>query len=268
LRTCLRPVLLFAQISEFAWWMIVAGWIVAALLLAYLFRYFVFITVPIWIISRFVYRIRCHGLENVPATGPALLVCNHISQIDAGVIVSQIRRPIRFLIYTGWMSSFPLKYCLRIARAIPVNSNAGPRSIVQSLRTASEALAKGELVCIFAEGAFPVPVFCCPSSVAWNRSSNAIPAPIIPVCLDHAWGSIFSFRGGRFIWKIPRHFPYPIYLNFGSRYRAAPPPGRSTRPSSCSLPNLVCGAPQRVPVHRQFVRMHAPSVPLLLCRSQ
>ena len=43
-----------------------------------------------------------------------------------------------------------------------------------------------------------------------------VQAPIIPVCLDGLWGSIFSFQAGRFFWKVPRRLPYPVTVSFGA----------------------------------------------------
>ena len=46
------------------------------------------------------------------------------------------------------------------------------------------------------------PATCCRSSAASSGSSTASTCPIIPVYLDRVWGSIFSFKGGRFFWKL------------------------------------------------------------------
>jgi acyl-[acyl-carrier-protein]-phospholipid O-acyltransferase/long-chain-fatty-acid--[acyl-carrier-protein] ligase len=48
-------------------------------------------------------------------------------------------------------------------------------------------------------------------------------APIIPVYLDKLWDSIFSYRGGKFFWKLPRRIPVEVSVSFG-----APMPSNST----------------------------------------
>ena len=86
---------------------------------------------------------RCsHGAGNIPETGPALLVANHVSYIDPLVIMTAQKRRIRFLVWAPYWSCRALRLILRLANVIPIDGTAGPRAIVQSLRTASEALAE------------------------------------------------------------------------------------------------------------------------------
>ena len=40
--------------------------------------------------------------------------------------------------------------------------------------------------------------------------------PVIPVCLDRVWGSVFSFKRGRFFWKVPERLPDPVTVAFGT----------------------------------------------------
>src|SRR5882724_13309116 len=48
-----------------------------------------------------------------------------------------------------------------------------------------------------------------------ERIMKGVEAPIIPVYIDGVWGSIFSFAGGKFLWKFPRKIPYPVQVTFG-----------------------------------------------------
>src|SRR5205085_3454639 len=142
---------------------------------------------------------------------------------------------------------------------------AGPRSIVQSLRVASEALAAGELVCVFAEGGITRTGFMLPFHRGFEQILKKTPVPIIPVCLDHVWGSIFSYQGRRFFWKLPRHIPYRVHVSFGSPM----PPTASAflvrqAIQKLSADSAIRRSAERRPVHRQFVRM-AVSHPLRQC---
>src|SRR5260370_826259 len=91
------------------------------------------------------------------------------------------------------------------------------------------------------------------------------PAPIIPVCLDQVWGSIFSYRGGKVIWKWPQELPYPVSISFG-----APMPPTTTAAEArvniqkMSADGALARSAERLPVHRQFVRM-AARYPFKLC---
>ena len=216
------------------------------------------IRTALWIIARTIYRIRKFGVDNVPATGPALLVCNHVSYVDWLLLLAAQKRFVRFVIFAAWTKRFGIRHLLRWAGAIPIDGFAGPRAIVKSLRGASDALKKGELVCIFAEGRFTRTGFMLPFHRGFEQVVKHAPAPIIPVCLDHLWGSIFSFRGGKIFWKWPQEMPYPVSVAFG---KPMPPTSSAAEvrlaiqklSADCSIALSDC----RRLVHRQFVRMAA-----------
>lgn len=213
----------------------------------------------VWLITHTVYRIRVHGRENIPASGPALLVCNHISYNDWMFLIGAQRRFIRFVIFAGWAKKWGLRHFLKWARVIPVDGDVvSPRAIVQALRTAGDALAAGELVCIFAEGALTRTGFMLPFHRGFEQIVKRCPAPIIPVCLDQVWGSIFSYRGGKVIWKWPQELPYPVSISFG----AAMPPTTTAAEARLTIQKMsadcaLARSSKRLPVHRQFVRMAA-----------
>jgi acyl-[acyl-carrier-protein]-phospholipid O-acyltransferase/long-chain-fatty-acid--[acyl-carrier-protein] ligase len=250
-----------AELPGWAYLAILAG----LLVLAWLARYPLLIRLPLWLWGHLLYRIDVHGQENVPATGPALLVCNHVSYIDALLIQAVLKRPIRFLIWAPFARVPGLRWLLRLARVIPIDSSAGPRALIQSLRSASSALAKGELVCIFAEGGITRTGFLLPFHRGLEQIVKRSPAPILPVCLDHVWGSIFSYRGGRFFWKWPQKIPYPASIGIGR-----PLPATATAfevhqaIQKLSAHSSVRRASTRRLVHRQFVRM-AVRHPLRTC---
>jgi hypothetical protein len=49
-----------------------------------------------WLLIHTVYRVDQQGLENIPDEGACVVVCNHVSYVDAIVIAACVRRPIRF----------------------------------------------------------------------------------------------------------------------------------------------------------------------------
>ena len=87
---------------------------------------------------------------------------------------------------------------------------------MQSLNTAREALIAGELVCIFAEGQITRNGQLQKFERGLVKILKGTDAPVIPVYLDELWGSIFSYDGGKFLWKKPRHWPYPVSISFGA----------------------------------------------------
>src|SRR5439155_20164338 len=100
--------------------------------------------------------------------------------------------------------------------------SAGQRQqeMIASLRQASDAIRKGQVVCIFAEGQITRIGQLLPFRRGFERIMKDVDAPIIPVALDGMWGSIFSFEKGRFLWKWPRRIPYPVTVTFGQPMHA------------------------------------------------
>ncbi len=242
------------------WWDENSWWLTALVavslgLVAYCLRYQLLIRLPLWLLQHTVYRVKVQGLENIPATGAALLVCNHVSHIDAGLVLAAQKRRIRFLIWAPHMTLPGLRWLLRLGRVIPIDGTAGPRAIIQSLRTASEALAQGELVCIFAEGGITRTGFLLPFQRGFEQIVKRCPAPIIPVCLDHVWGSIFSYERGRFFWKWPKRIPYTVHVTFGAALPATANAFEVRQAIQKLSADSACRRHQeRVLVHRQFLR--------------
>ena len=169
----------------------------------------------LWISTNTLYRLDVQGRENVPARGGALLTPNHVSMADAVLLIASIDRPIRFLMFRGSYEHPLVKPFAKIMGVIPIASDQGPREMIHSLRLATEALKNGEIVCIFPEGQMTRIGQMLPFRRGMERIIKGVDVPIIPVNLDGVWGSIFSFAGGRFLWKFPRKIPYPVRVTFG-----------------------------------------------------
>ncbi|MGC1582241.1 MAG: acyl-[ACP]--phospholipid O-acyltransferase [Candidatus Acidiferrales bacterium] len=169
----------------------------------------------LWMATHTIYRIRVTGRENVPARGGALFVANHISLVDALLLIASTDRAIRFLIFEDIYNHPVIKPFAKLMHAIPVSSQQRPRELVAALHQASEAIRGGEIVCIFAEGQITRIGNLLPFRRGFERVMKGVEAPIVPVCLDGVSGSIFSFEKGRFLWKLPRRFPYPVSVSFG-----------------------------------------------------
>ncbi len=169
----------------------------------------------LWVLTHLIYRITVIGRDHVPATGGMLLVCNHLSQVDAMLLFATGRRRIRFLMYKGIYDRPWIKPFVQLMGAIPISSELRPREMLQSLKAASEAIKNGEVVCIFAEGQITRIGQLLPFRRGFERIMKEVDAPIVPVALEGVWGSIFSFAQGRFLWKWPRRIPYPVTVHFG-----------------------------------------------------
>ncbi|MBX3439302.1 MAG: AMP-binding protein, partial [Planctomycetaceae bacterium] len=169
-----------------------------------------------WLACHSIYRVRVVGDEHLPERGGALIVANHVSWMDGVLLTSLSTRRIRFLVWGDYANQRGLRWLGRAMRVIPIKNTDGPKAIVQSLRTAQDALLRGELVGIFAEGQITRDGQIQPFQPGFMKIIAGTECPVIPVYLHGLWGSIFSYRGGRPFWKLPRKWPSPVTVVFGA----------------------------------------------------
>ncbi len=174
-----------------------------------------FVRFSLWLLTHTVYRIRATGTEHVPFRGPALLVCNHMSHVDGLLVGACVQRFIRFMIYRPYFELPGLRQLFTLMHAIPV-SGLNRTDVQRSIERAREELRNGHIVCIFAEGSISRTGNLLPFKRGLERIADGLDIPIVPVHLDQLWGSIFSFKRGRFFWKRPERLPYPVQVTFGA----------------------------------------------------
>ena len=162
------------------------------------------------------YRRRVRGLEHVPATGGALVIANHTSYLDVVLIGLAFRRPVRFLSWEGFERVRLMRLITRTMGSIPVAEEKAKDAV----QKAADALRRGELVCIFPEGNITRSGGVLKFRRGFELIARRAGVPILPVVLDGMWGSIFSFSGGKFFWKRPKHFPRPVNLIIGRPFPA------------------------------------------------
>jgi acyl-[acyl-carrier-protein]-phospholipid O-acyltransferase/long-chain-fatty-acid--[acyl-carrier-protein] ligase len=209
----------------------------------------------LWLFTRTLYRVKVLSQDHVPATGGALLVSNHVSFVDMLLILANTPRHVRFLLPQGICNLWGLKPFLRYLRVIPLPSESQPRELIRALHQARDAIRQGEVVGIFAEKNISRIGVMLPFRHEFERIMEGVESPIIPVCLDGVWGSIFSYQQGRFFWKLPRHLPYRVTLSFGQPM----PASATTFEVRTVIQELATEAwPHRrqamQPLHRAFVQ--------------
>ena len=138
----------------------------------------------LFFITHTVYRVKVVGRENFSDKTGALLVCNHMSVVDAALLIASTDRPIRFLIYQGIYDNPIVKPFARMIKAIPISDEQRPRDLIHSLHTACEALRQDDIVCIFAEGQITHTGQLLPFRRGLERIMKDVDVPIIPVNLD------------------------------------------------------------------------------------
>jgi acyl-[acyl-carrier-protein]-phospholipid O-acyltransferase/long-chain-fatty-acid--[acyl-carrier-protein] ligase len=174
----------------------------------------------LWFATKSIYRIRVEGRDNIPEKGGALFVCNHVSFVDAPLLMASTDRKIRFLIHQHYYEMWWVKPFRNILGLIPIASNFGPRELIHSLRAAGEVIRGGDVMCIFAEGQITRTGELDEFRRGYEHIMKDADAPIVPIALAGVWGSIFSFEGGKIFWKWPKQFPYHVTVRYG---RPLPP---------------------------------------------
>lgn len=189
--------------------------------------FYIFLVVPeyllrfvAWVLSHFVYRLKLVDDHHIPTTGPAVIVCNHVSFVDAVLLMAASPRPIRFVMDHRIFKVPVLGWLFKLAKAIPIAPRGeDPAAYEAAFAAADAVLADGELVGIFPEGGITHDGVLQPFKGGVMKILEARPVPVVPVALVNLWGSFFSrAEGGRAMSK-------PFRRGFFSRVSvvAAPP---------------------------------------------
>ena len=210
---------------------------------------FIFLLVPefimrllVWLLLHTVYRVKHSGLDKIPDEGPALLICNHVSFVDALVMAGSVRRPIRFVMYHRIFEMPLLSFIFKTAQAIPIASAHEDKAMMeQAFDRVSAALQAGELVCVFPEGKITEDGEMNPFKPGITRILERDPVPVVPMALRGLWGSYFSRAHGKAMSRIlPRGVFSPIELVAGD-----PVPGATAQLEALqqSVADLRAGRP-------------------------
>ena len=153
----------------------------------------------IWTLTHTMYRVTHQALERIPERGAAMLVCNHVSYVDALIIAGSVPRPIRFIMLKRIHGIPVLNFIFRTGRAIPIESpRVDTEAYEFALNEIHEGLEAGDLLCIFPEGKLTTNGEVGEFRPGVERILNATPVPTIPLALQGLWGSFFSHKGGAF----------------------------------------------------------------------
>ncbi len=146
-----------------------------------------------WILIHTMYRVREEGLDNIPEEGPCVVVCNHVSYVDAVVIAACIRRPIRFVMDHRIFRVPVLSFIFRAMRTIPIASSSEDPSVKErAYDDVASALRAGEIVGIFPEGRLTHTGELNAFRPGILRILASAPVPVVPMALRGLWGSFFS----------------------------------------------------------------------------
>ncbi|MGR5156617.1 MFS transporter [Vibrio owensii] len=169
-----------------------------------------------YLLSHCLYRVSVTGRQHIPEQGAALIVANHVSYVDALILMGTSTRPVRFVMDKS-ISELPvLKYVFRHAGVIPICS---PRKCAETYKRAfkqiEQALNNDEVVCIFPEGRLTSNGELGEFRPGVEKILKRTPVPVIPMALKGLWGSFFSHKNGHALTKRPTRFWSRIEVNIG-----------------------------------------------------
>ena len=166
-----------------------------------------------WILINTLYRLRERGMEHVPKEGPAVLVCNHVSFVDALIISAAVPRPARFVMHHTIFKIPVMSWLFRTAKAIPIAPAKEDAAMKERAMDAiAAALAEGELVCIFPEGKITSDGNINEFRPGIEDIIKRTPVPVVPMALRGLWGSYFSRKGGAAFRGVPWKFWMKVEL--------------------------------------------------------
>jgi 1-acyl-sn-glycerol-3-phosphate acyltransferase len=201
--------------------------------------FYIFMLVPeyllrfvAWVLSRFVYRFDIKGDEHIPVEGAAVLVCNHVSFIDAVLLMAASPRPIRFIMDHRIFKVPVLGWLFKLAKAIPIApQKEDPAAYEAAFAKALAVLREGDLLAIFPEGAITRDGTLQPfkggvMKIVESARAEGIEPPVIPMALTNLWGSYFSrieLRGGEQV-AMAKPFRRGFFSRVGLNVGQAVPP--------------------------------------------
>jgi 1-acyl-sn-glycerol-3-phosphate acyltransferase len=176
-----------------------------------------------WVLTHFVYRFKVRGEENIPTTGPAILACNHVSFVDAVLLMAASPRPICFIMDHRIFKVPLLGWLFRLAKAIPIAPRVeDPEAYEAAFDKAVKVLEEGDLLCIFPEGSITRDGTLQEFKGGIMKILERQRVPVIPMALTNLWGSYFSRieKEGAMVRPFRRGWFSSVGLNVGEAMAA------------------------------------------------
>lgn len=140
------------------------------------------------------YRIQVQGIEHIPAEGKGMLLLgNHISWLDWGMIQIACPRRVHFVMERAIYERWYLKWFLDMFGVIPISASKSKAALEQ----VKHYLDKGEVVCLFPEGMISHTGQLGEFKRGFERAVEGTSATIVPFYLRGLWGSRFSRSSSR-----------------------------------------------------------------------
>lgn len=198
--------------------------------------FYIFMLVPeyllrfiAWVASRIVYRFKVQGDDHIPVEGAAILACNHVSFVDAVLLMAASPRPIYFVMDHRIFRIPVLGALFRLAKAIPIAPQKEDPAVYEAaFARSAQVLREGDLLAIFPEGAITKDGQLQPfkggiMKVLETARADGVQPPVIPMGLTNLWGSYFSRveQGNAMVRPFRRGLFNRVGLNVGAPVPAA-----------------------------------------------
>lgn len=179
-----------------------------------------------WLLMHMVYRIDTHDLDKIPKEGPALLVCNHVSFFDPAILLGELPRPARFVMWYSFYEAPVFTYLFKGLKSIPIgNRRDRPELVEEAFDRIAEELEAGRLVVIFPEGTITRDGEMNKFQPGIDQIVKRTPVPVVPLALRGMWGTWSSRKRGRALKGLPTAFMRKLTVVAGDPV----PPEHATR---------------------------------------
>lgn len=161
-------------------------------------------------VVRWIYRPQLQGVECMPEKGGVLLLPNHVTWIDTFFISAACERPVRFVMYEGFMDTPVVGWAARLFRTIPI----APQRAKDAMKAIVAALQQGDVVCVFTEGELTRTGCLQEIKRGVELMTRIAQCPAVVLWMQGLWGSVFSFERNCFFRKWPQRRDYGVTLLF------------------------------------------------------
>ncbi|MDH5434241.1 MAG: MFS transporter [Gammaproteobacteria bacterium] len=169
-----------------------------------------------WLLVNSIYRIKKTNLDIIPKHGAFVLVCNHVSFVDALILAGYCKRNIRFVMDHRIFKTPIIGTFFKMSNAIPIAPAHEDKELMErAFDKISEELENGKVVCIFPEGKLTPDGKINEFKKGIEKIIERNPVPVFPLALKGLWGSWFSRKGGKAMSGWPTHLFAKIHLKAG-----------------------------------------------------
>jgi len=175
-------------------------------------------TLRFWqmVVMNIFYKVEVEGAENIPLNGPFVIASNHVSFLDWAFIAAASPRPIRWVIDHAYYYKPGLPFWFKQAKLIPI---ATRKENEELLKNAFDGVANsvkgGHVIGLFPEGFISRNGQLKRFQPGVSKIVKEHSVPVVPVSLSGLWGSIFSYEGGKVIFKMPKTFRRKVKITIG-----------------------------------------------------